>query len=424
MALVDRWGLRLDLQIGEAWLAAEEPSTALPFLLLAIQDARNAWLWERTEQIADLIERAAELCGSQVGLLEGRLTRLEVRLKLNHFQGVSEWINRIQGMDGVDDKNRGRLCLVEAGYLMNRKEWVEANQKLKQALNCFPAHIDRRGRSQTFIKQGYLLLQLNRLEGAADRFAQTNIISRKSTMEWVESQARLIEVRLRLGWVEGLPKQIDTMWRVTQNNADIHHMAHATYAAGLLFVHQLKLEEALIRLQTTQALAASCGNSHLRAQSLEYQGAVYFLAGRWAEAKAVQKQLVFHYQLRHRRDHRRVAMLRLRCAYALDKNDSSNIWKIEIQDLPKTFVHVQYWWWILQLLRPENHTVQIRNYWEQAQMVGLPKIWDISMYRVLRHLTESEQYSCIHDAIHEEIRLRYPQHHRLFGKIEPLRSTN
>ena len=44
MELVDRWGLRLDLQIGQAWFAAGQPNKALPFLLLALQDARNAWL--------------------------------------------------------------------------------------------------------------------------------------------------------------------------------------------------------------------------------------------------------------------------------------------------------------------------------------------------------------------------------------------
>ena len=33
MELVERWGLRLDLQIGQAWLSAGEPSKALPFLL-------------------------------------------------------------------------------------------------------------------------------------------------------------------------------------------------------------------------------------------------------------------------------------------------------------------------------------------------------------------------------------------------------
>ena len=116
-------------------------------MLLAIQDARNAWLWERTEQIADLIERAASQCGSQVGLLEGRLTRLEVRLKLNHFHGVADWIERIQEMEGVDDKNRGRLCLVESGFLMNRKEWVEANKPTSTGI--FTSYRPK-GRSQTF----------------------------------------------------------------------------------------------------------------------------------------------------------------------------------------------------------------------------------------------------------------------------------
>ena len=49
-----------------------------------------------------------------------------------------------------------------------------------------------------------------------------------------------------------------------------------------------------------------------------------------------KKQLIFHYQMRAMRDRRRVAMLRLRCAYALDpEKQSDSIWKVEIQDLDK-----------------------------------------------------------------------------------------
>lgn len=417
MELVERWGLRLDLQIGQAWFAAGEPRKALPFLLLALQDARNAWLWERTEQIADLIEEAAQQSGSQVGLLEGRLNRLEVRLKQHKGHGVVEWIQKVKNMGNLDPQSRGRLCLIEAEYLMLRKQWVQANQFLKEALSCFTGQTDRRGRAKAFIQQGYLLLVLNRLEGAADRFAQACVVSPKSSLEWVESQARLIEVRLRLGWTQGLPKQIDHLWRITQNNADVHHMAHATYVAGLLLVHQLRVDEALVRLQTTHALSASCGDPNLRAQSMEYQGAAYFLAGRWVEARETQKGLLFHYQLRHHRDRRRVAMLRLRCAYALDpavKNDS--IWKVDLPDLEHTFVHVQYWWWMLQLLNPANTSEQNAEYWSHAQKVSEPRIWDVALYPVLEYFTTEARYANIQTLVEQEIVARYPVHHQTFAQ--------
>ena len=150
MELVERWGLRLDLQIGQAWLSAGEPSKALPFLLLAIQDARNAWLLERTEHIADLISQASKQVHSQMGLLEGRLNRLEVRLKRGRLKGLQQLALQVENMGQLDSQSVGRLALIHADYLIQQKKWVEANQYLKQALNHFSKNSDRRGRAQTF----------------------------------------------------------------------------------------------------------------------------------------------------------------------------------------------------------------------------------------------------------------------------------
>ena len=418
MELVERWGLRLDLQIGQAWLSAGKPSRALPFLLLAIQDARNAWLLERTEHIADLISVAAKQVNSQMGLLEGRLNRLEVRLKRGQLQGLQGLALQIERMGQLDSQSVGRLALIHAEYLLQQKRWVEANQYLKQALSHFSKNSDRRGRAQTFLKQGQLLYTLNRLEGAADRFAQTSMLAPKNTLEWVEAQSRLIEIRLRLGWVDGLPSQIDGIWRQTQQNADVHHMAYATYVAGLLMIHQLRLKEGLVRLQTTQTLASSCGDSELRGLSLEAQGVLYFLDANWEEACRVQKQLIFHYQMRAMRDRRRVAMLRLRCAYAMDpKKQSSSIWKVEIQDLENAFVHVQYWWWMLQLLRPTNSTEDIQKYWAASQKVIEPRIWDASLFRVLFNMRMSTRFAVLYSDIDQEIKARFSKQWAKFSKI-------
>lgn len=418
MELVDRLGLRLDLQIGQAWLKAGEPSKALPFLLLAIQDARNAWLLERTEHIADLIAEASIQSQSQMGLLEGRLNRLEVRLKRGRLSGIQELALQVEKMGQLDGQSVGRLALIHADFLIQKKKWVQANQYLRQALSHFSKNSDRKGRAQTFLKQGQLLLTLNRLEGAADRFAQTSVISPKTSIEWVESQARLTEIRLRLGWVDGLPSQIDSIWRQAQNNADIHHMAYATYIAGLLLVYQMRLKEGLVRLQTTQTLASSCGDSELRGLSLEAQGALYFLDGNWAEACQIQKQLIFHYQMRSMRDRRRVAMLRLRCAYALDPNtQTDSIWKVELQDLSRAFVHVQYWWWMLQLLRPSNTEEQIATYWSESKKVTEPRIWDVSLFRVLYTMQHRERFASIHAEIQTEIQQRFAKQYKHFSKV-------
>ena len=418
MELVERWGLRLDLQIGQAWLSAGEPSKALPFLLLAIQDARNAWLLERTEHIANLISEVSKKVHSQMGLLEGRLNRLEVRLKRGKLQGLQGLALKVESMGQLDSQSVGRLALIHAEYLIQQKRWVEANQYLKQALSHFSVNSDRRGRAQTFLKQGNLLYTLNRLEGAADRFAQTSMIAPKSTLEWVEAQSRLIEIRLRLGWVDGLPAQIDGIWRQTQRNADVHHMAHATYVAGLLLVHELRLKEGLVRLQTTQTLASSCGDSELRGLSLEAQGALYFLDAKWVDACRIQKQLIFHYQMRAMRDRRRVAMLRLRCAYALDpEKQSDSIWKVEIQDLDKAFVHVQYWWWMLQLLRPVNSTEEIQAYWAESQQVIEPRIWDVALFRVLFSMRMNTRFAVIYASLDRELQTRFGKQYAHFSKI-------
>ena len=418
MELVERWGLRLDLQIGQAWLSAGKPSKALPFLLLAIQDARNAWLLERTEHIADLISIAAKKVNSQMGLLESRLNRLEVRLKRGQLQGLQGLALQIERMGQLDSQSVGRLALIHAEYLYQQKRWVDANQYLKQALNHFSKNSDRRGRAQTFLKQGHLLYTLNRLEGAADRFAQTSMLAPKNTLEWVEAQSRLIEIRLRLGWVDGLSSQIDGIWRQTQKNADVHHMAYATYVAGLLMMHQLRLKEGLVRLQTTQTLASSCGDSDLRGLSLEAQGALYFLDANWEEVCRVQKQLIFHYQMRAMRDRRRVAMLRLRCAYAMDPaKQSASIWKVEIQDLSNAFVHVQYWWWMLQLLRPTNSTEDMQNYWAESQKVIEPRIWDVCLFRVLFNMRMSTRFAVLYSDIDREIKIRFAKQWTKFSKI-------
>ena len=118
------------------------------------------------------------------------------------------------------------------------------------------------------------------------------------------------------------------------------------------------------------------------------------------------------------RDRRRVAMLRLRCAYALDpEKQSDSIWKVEIQDLDKAFVHVQYWWWMLQLLRPTNSTEEIQQYWAASQKVSEPRIWDISLFRVLFSMRMSTRFAVIYVSLDQEIQIRFGKQYAHFSKI-------
>ena len=173
-----------------------------------------------------------------------------------------------------------RLAVLRAEFLVDQKNWVEANRELQSAQKIFRDLLDLQGLARAFMRQGDLLFLLNRLEPAVDRFSQAMQLSSKDSLDWAESQARLIELRLRLGWTDGLPKQIEQFWKITQANSDVHHMAYATYSIGLLLLSQGREAEAMVRLQTSRALAASCGAEELEAQSLENLGWILFLVGR------------------------------------------------------------------------------------------------------------------------------------------------
>ena len=416
LELGERWGLRLDLQIGRAWLEARQPQKSLAFLLLAVQDAINSRLWKRVGEISLLVEEASKQSGSDVGLVEALLDRLEVYLKRHQLQQTEALFSQLSNLSGMDVQAQGRLAVLRAEWFIYQKQWTQAHQQLQVAYEKYSETQNNRGKANVFMRQGYLLFLLNKLEGAADRFAQVGLISPKTSLEWAESQARLIEIRLRLGWIEGLPNQIDHFWKVTQNNADVHHMAYATYAAGLLLINQGRLEEALIRLQTTQALAASCGDPDLQAQSLENQGSIYFLQSNWAEARQTQKQLVYHYQMRNRVDRRRVAMLRFRCACAFESSTPS-IWVIDIPNVETTFVHVQFWWWVFQMLEPSNTAVQMKSHWNQAKQVSVPKIWDLALYRVLLYISQLPTSTGIREEIEQEMAERFSRTYTTLQRI-------
>jgi len=260
--------------------------------------------------------------------------------------------------------------------------------------------------SKAFIRQGYLLFLLGYLEPAADRFAQAVQLSYENSLDWAEAKARLIEIRIRLGWLKGLAEQIDEFWKITQNSSDIHHMAYANYAAGLWLLAQNHKEDAMARLRMTQVLAVTCGDFQLEAQSLENIGWIHFLNENWTEARQTQRRLIYFYQLRNRRDRRRVAVIRYRIASVFE-GGGDKLWDMELQQLSQAFVHVQYWWWIFQLLHPANTEEQIREYWTQAQKVNQPRIWDLALEKVLRRIASQQRFAFLQDEISAEIQLRF-----------------
>ena len=87
------------------------------------------------------------------------------------------------------------------------------------------------------MKQGQLLYTLNRLEGAADRFAQTYDCP-KMSLEWVEAQS--IDEYTTSRQIQMVTCK-SMRFGQTQRNTDVHHMAYATYVAGLLLV-QMRLK--------------------------------------------------------------------------------------------------------------------------------------------------------------------------------------
>ena len=417
MELSERWKLRYDLRIGRAWLLSGDANKALSFLLLAIRDAREQHRWKLVRNIADLVLEAALKVESRVALVEAKLNMLEVSLAEHSFVDAKMQLDELSQFRNLNHQAVARLAVLRAEFLVDQKNWVEANRELQSAQKIFRDLLDLQGLARAFMRQGDLLFLLNRLEPAVDRFSQAMQLSSKDSLDWAESQARLIELRLRLGWTDGLPKQIEQFWKITQANSDVHHMAYATYSIGLLLLSQGREDEAMVRLQTSRALAASCGAEELEAQSLENLGWIYFLSEDWTMARQLQRRLVYFYQLRQRRDRRRVASIRYRVACAL-AGPRRKLWEVEIQQLENSFVHVQYWWWIFQMLHPSNPTEVIEDYWQKAKAVSQPKIWDISLYKTLEVMKKEERFASVATEIQEEIEQRFQQHAVFFLQNE------
>lgn len=417
MELSERWKLRYDLRIGRAWLHAGDSQKALSYLLLAIRDAREQHRWALVRSIAHLVQTAALQVGSRAAQIEAKLNLLEVFIAQNKLLEAKQQLEELEQFNNLNQQALARLAVLRAEVLLFQKDWVQANKELQTAQKIFSEIRDLQGLARAFMRQGYLLFLLNRLESSVDRFSQAMHLSSKDSLDWAESHARLIELRLRLGWTDGLAQTIDQFWKVTQNNSDVHHMAYATYSAGLLLLSQGRRKEAAVRLQTSRALAASCGDEELEAQSLENLGWIHFLDEEWAKARKLQRRLVYFYQLRQRRDRRRVSTIRYRAAIALDA-PKKKLWEMEIQQLDKSFVHVQYWWWIFQMLYPSNTSEQIQEYWEKAKSVAQPKIWDISLFKALEKMRDNPRFSFVSAEIEEEIQQRFKQHAVFFEKNE------
>ncbi len=417
MDLSERWKLRYDLRIGRAWLHSGDANKALSYLLLAIRDAREQHRWVLVRDIAHLIQTAALKAGSRVAQIEAKVNLLEVFLAQGKFMEAKQQLEELSQFKNLNQQALARLSVLRSEFLVHMKNWVEANKELQSAQKIFSEARDLKGLARAFMRQGYLLFLLNKMEASVDRFSQAMNLSSKDSLDWAESQARLIELRLRLGWTDGLAHQIDQFWKITQNNSDVHHMAYATYSAGLLLLSQGRRKEATVRLQTSRALAVSCGDADLESQSLENLGWIYFLDEEWTKARQLQRRLVYFYQLRQKRDRRRVATIRYRVAIALSA-PKKKLWQMEIQQLDRSFVHVQYWWWIFQILHPANTAEQIDEYWNKAQAVSQPKIWDVSLYKTLEKIRDDVRFTTISKEVTEEIQQRFKQHADVFAENE------
>ena len=75
---------------------------------------------------------------------------------------------------------------------------------------------------------------------------------------------QLIEVR-RLRWSAGIDREVERFLRQAQSNGDVHHIAYATYAAGMVLMVNKPVETGCLSLfQTAQALAVSCEMTGLK----------------------------------------------------------------------------------------------------------------------------------------------------------------
>jgi tetratricopeptide (TPR) repeat protein len=347
---------------------------------------------------------AAQQTNSLAGRIEGRLNLIEARIRSNLLDDAEQDLKQLKKR-GLDRQTLARLSFLQAELCLCTKEWTKASQLLKEAQSLYSENLDKEGQVKAFMKQGYLLFLHQRLQRSADRFAQALKISNNDTYVWAETQARLVETRLRLGWMQGLEQDVEQFLRVAQRNSDIHHMAYATYAAGLLLMMQNQHKEASYRLQTAQALAASCGDKELLASSLENHGFVLFLTEDWSKAIFVQERLVRFYDIRELENQKLVARIRKGCAQRLNGSQET---PLVIENIERFDVHVQYWWWLYKIL--ENEQKQ-SFFWDNAKAVSKPRIWDLALYKILTYLADKKQYSTIRVGLLNESRERFQ--HRL-----------
>jgi hypothetical protein len=403
-SISEKKGLRYDMEIGRSFLLAGQPHKAIARLMYAAREAREARLWQLVEQIGGMIVQASVQNNSLVGKIEGLLYLTESQLRIGKEYQAEESLNKLKSVKNIDRQTKGRVAYLEAEVCISRKDWTAASQMLRQSQVWYADILDTRGQAQAFMRQGHLLFIHNKLQRAADRFAQVLRISDNDTLSWAETQARLVETRLRLGWYKGLHDDVERFLKIAQMNSDIHHMAYATYAAGLLLITQNRRSEGLYRLQTAQALSALCGDNELLKQSIENQGFIYFLQEDWERASFIQKKLIHFYNIRRNIDSMKVAQIRLHCTMLLRHPYEKE--SLQISNLEDYEAHTQYWWWVYQIInKPHN----CKRYWANAKLVTEPRVWDLALYKTLVYIASIKECSVIRIGILNEVRERFQQ---------------
>ena len=403
-AFMEDSGLRFDFEIGRAYVHARHSKEGLPFLLTSMRRAIDERRWDLALKIGDLVEPAARASKSLVGKIEALLMRAEAATYSKKVDLAQQTLSQIRNIQRIDPQTQGRAEILQSELFLMDRELEQALGATNRAHDHFRSIDHRQGMSDSLLLQGRLLFSQNRFEAAADRFAQAVRLAAQNSLQWARAQSNLIEVRLRLRWSAGIDREVERFLRRAQSNGDVHHIAYATYAAGMYFMVNNQWRQAVYRFQTAQALAVSCGDDELLSISLEQQGVMYFLSQDWSSATDVQLRLFRLYLARDREEYSILANIRALVTHwiglnqdgvvsweeqaALDGESSLRLLVPEVDDFDERswFGHVRYWWWLYRLIRyPSEVQLALRELATLSEV----KVLDLTLLPTL-HLLRKE----------------------------------
>jgi tetratricopeptide (TPR) repeat protein len=226
----------------------------------------------------------------------------------------------------------------------------------------------------------------------------------------IRGLAGVVEARVSAGSIEGIEPWLEKLRLLARDSGDTRHIAQATYAAGLLYLRQGRLDLARRHFLTARALAATLGADRMRLACENNLGEVYRYGGH-----AVQAGQAYERAARLSEDrgwkalaavaHQNLALLALKRGDEDGARASIRVSEALLQ------THPSHWGWLfVGLMRAlwaaeEGDERGSRAWWAVARERGLGRLEIPDIYPVLVRLeraSEREGWLDISQRAHEQ----------------------